>query len=234
MTNRVVVLLLVLLVFASPAVADEIAGVERPKPDPNAAQNGVLSSAPKASAVFTATVTDVKMLARTASVPPTVAMTVTLKDPEMLKGDKPATLTFGYAAKQGWGLFPQAGQKVIAVAMPTQAGLRIVAMSDASADNLAAVKKVLGPAPTSQPTSQPAGAPDAAAAVKLAGEFLTAAKERATRMQAFPIPAPADDWWMVEYHVEGGLAVSPGPAVFVNKKTGEVTRQSPKGMPPRM
>jgi hypothetical protein len=84
------------------------------------------------------------------------------------------------------------------------------------------------------PTSQPAGAPDAAAAVKLAGEFLAAAKEKATRLQAFPIPAPADEWWLVEYHREGGLAVSPGPAVYVNKKTGAVTRQAPKGMPPRM
>jgi hypothetical protein len=71
-------------------------------------------------------------------------------------------------------------------------------------------------------------------AVKRAGEFLAAAKETAGRLQAFPIPAPADDWWLVEYQVEGGLAVSPGPAVYVHKKTGEVTRQPPKGMPPRM
>ncbi len=108
------------------------------------------------------------------------------------------------------------------------------AVSSGTLDVAVGGEAAADPAGGPGPTSQPAGAPNAAAAVKLAAKFLAAAKVNASRLQAFAIPAPADDWWMVEYHVEGGLAVSPGPAVYVNKKTGEVTRQAPKGMPPRM
>ena len=80
----------------------------------------------------------------------------------------------------------------------------------------------------------PAGAPDAAAAVRLAREFLAKKNVQPVNPRAFPLPPPVADWWLVEYQLAGGLMVSPGPCVYVNKTTGEVSELAPKGMPARM
>jgi hypothetical protein len=79
-----------------------------------------------------------------------------------------------------------------------------------------------------------AAAPDGTSAVALAREYLTRNGVKAERHQAFPIPGPANEWWMVEYAVPGEPQLGAGPVVYVNRRTGEVTRQAPKGMPPRM
>ena len=82
----------------------------------------------------------------------------------------------------------------------------------------------------------PAGAPDEATARKLALEYL--AKQRPAvkpaGVQAFAIPGGA--FWMVEYRdaQSRGPLLSPGPCVWVNAKTGEVSEQAPAGAPARM
>lgn len=79
-----------------------------------------------------------------------------------------------------------------------------------------------------------AAAPDAATATALARDYLVRNGAQAEKLRAFRIPAPASDWWMVEYVVPGTPRHGSGPVVYVNSKTGEVTRQGPKGMPGRM
>lgn len=108
-----------LRVLTPPVVADNVRdGVDQPKVDPKATLASVTASLGNAKVVFVATVTEVNQIARTNSVPPSVIMTVALKNPEMLKGDKPEVLTFGYSAVQGRGFFPQADQKVVVVLSP--------------------------------------------------------------------------------------------------------------------
>ena len=111
-------------------------------------------------------------------VPSTVAMQVVLKDLTMLKGDKPGALRFNYSAVEGKDLFPQAGQKVIVVcsAPPPAPAVepapvqgphpmlkprvpsvlsqlpRILAIAEATNENLAAAKAVIDN-PTTQPES---------------------------------------------------------------------------------
>lgn len=78
------------------------------------------------------------------------------------------------------------------------------------------------------------GAPEAAAAVRLARAFLAQNNVQPVNLRAFPVPAPADDWWLVEYTAGQGLAVSPRPCVWVNRNTGQVSKQAPPGAPARM
>jgi hypothetical protein len=75
---------------------------------------------------------------------------------------------------------------------------------------------------------------DASAAEKLARDFLTREQVQVVSLKAFRLPPSAEGWWMVEYRAPNRPVVSPGPTVFVNEKTGEVTRQAPKGTPARL
>ncbi|MDD4891241.1 MAG: hypothetical protein PHU85_15075 [Phycisphaerae bacterium] len=125
-------------------VDDVNPGLDQPAPDPKAALANVTRSLGRANAVFIATVSQVATVAQTHSIPPSVLMNVTLKDPEMLKGDKPENLVFSYSAVQGRGFFPTANQKVIVAG---------AAMCEATDENIAAVMKAIKDGPTSQPAA---------------------------------------------------------------------------------
>ena len=74
----------------------------------------------------------------------------------------------------------------------------------------------------------------AATAEQLARNFLAGEAIQVTHVKAFRMPPSAAGWWMVEYQVAGRPVHGSGPYVFVNEKTREVTRQAPRGAPPRL
>lgn len=160
--------------------------------DPKAALNKVLAAVKTGPMVFIATVQEVRATMQALSYPPRTNMNVTVKDVTVLRGERPAGLTFSYLATEGRDFEPKVGQKVVAVAQAAPAGRprpvpqqpqrpgvqpggpvlrlgppvgslpRILAIAEATDENVAAVKKALGAigvpdAPPDRPTTRVAG-----------------------------------------------------------------------------
>jgi RNA polymerase sigma factor (sigma-70 family) len=81
-----------------------------------------------------------------------------------------------------------------------------------------------------------AGAPDEATARRLALEYLAKHRPEVKPVRVMAFAVPGGGFWLVEYRDAQSRApqMSPGPCVWVNAKTGEVSEKPPAGAPARM
>ena len=96
--------------------------------------------------VFTGTVVEAHTIASTMSEPPTHSMQVWFEKVEILKGRKPADLTFRYSVREGEDPVPRPGRQFLAVANEPGAEPAvtvITALVEASEANLALARKAV-------------------------------------------------------------------------------------------
>ena len=89
--------------------------------------------------LFVATVDQVKQVAMTSSIPPTILMNITFKDLQMLRGKAPGNLTFHYSVRGQVDAALTAGKKAIVAANVAGNNGVIVAIAEATDENLKAV-----------------------------------------------------------------------------------------------
>lgn len=105
---------------AEPAGPEPGIIMDRPRaaqpPAPADAAGAIVSAVTESPLVFVATVAEVVQGPMALSEPPILSMTITFKDSEMIKGDKPGELVFSYRVTRGRGIEPVAGQKLLVAA----------------------------------------------------------------------------------------------------------------------
>lgn len=109
--------------------------------------------------LFVATIKQANAVAMTNSIPPSVLMEVTFKDFTMIRGAEPKAGKFNYSTRGAGGASLVAGGKYVVAANEAQGQAGIIAMAEATDENLKAVGAIATTGPSSAPTSSPASAP---------------------------------------------------------------------------
>ncbi|MFB3890711.1 MAG: hypothetical protein ACE15C_01680 [Phycisphaerae bacterium] len=132
-------------------------------PAPTAAPKADLAAKFKQGDIlFVATVDKARQVAMTSSIPPTILMEITFKDLQMLRGKAPGNLSLHYSARGRTDPALAAGKRAIVAANVAGNNGVIVAVAEATDENL----KAIGAGAMSQPTSGPASRPASGPAIE--------------------------------------------------------------------